>query len=78
MSATLNAELFSGYFSQSYDNTLFHCLNLLPFPSLDNAPMYKIQNVAFPVAEYFLEDILKMTRYKQANFLVQLTAKLFP
>lgn len=37
------------------------CYNVLLLP--DNAPMYKIQNVAYPVTEYFLEDILKMTRY---------------
>ena len=29
----------------------------------DDAPMFTIPNVVFPVAEYFLEDILKFTRY---------------
>ena len=28
-----------------------------------NAPMFTIPNVVFPVAEYFLEDIIKFTRY---------------
>jgi len=32
------------------------------FAPLDNCPMYTIPDVTFPVSEYYLEDILKMTR----------------
>jgi len=33
----------------------------------DNAPMYTIPNVAFPVTDYYLEDVLKMTRLAIAS-----------
>jgi hypothetical protein len=33
------------------------------FYPIGNAPMFTIPNVVFPVAEYFLEDIIKFTRY---------------
>ena len=94
MSATINAKMFSDYFSEL--NGLAKVIGLLghtsfpPFPSLslplslsfspplflslplsapfclclslslctDCAPTYTIKNVAYPVTEYFLEDIL--------------------
>ena len=40
----------------------FRFLPPLNLATTDNAPMFTIPNVVFPVAEYFLEDILKVTR----------------
>ena len=33
-----------------------------------NAPTFHIPNIAFPVAEYYLEDVLNMTRYAGIRF----------
>ena len=35
---------------------------LIHFAPLDNAPMYTIPDVTFPVSDYYLEDVLKITR----------------
>ncbi len=37
--------------------------------SSDDAPMFNIPNVTYPVTEYFLEEILSMTRCDVASIL---------
>lgn len=37
-------------------------LSLSPLHCTDHAPTYTIKNVAYPVTEYFMEDILAMTK----------------
>ena len=58
MSATINAELFSNYFSK-FSIILFIYLYIL---FLDKAPIISIPGRVFPVKENFLEDVLSLTR----------------
>ena len=78
MSATINADLFSKYFANAPTihipvciilYFIFHIMKLLLFFSMQIKYSFSIlfghmcQGFTYPVAEYFLEDVLEKTRY---------------